>query len=88
MDESRLPLTEHLAELRSRLVKAIVAWILASIGAWTWKEEIFAALLAPAVHALGGGKGHLQAIAPPDPQLASVEPAKATAEPGPSGTSS
>lgn len=64
MDESRLPLTEHLAELRTRLVKAIVAWILASIIAWTWKEEIFAALLAPAIHALGGGKGHLQAIAP------------------------
>jgi sec-independent protein translocase protein TatC len=64
MDESRLPLTEHLAELRTRLVKAILAWVLASIVAWTWKEEIFAALLAPAVHALGGGKGHLQAIAP------------------------
>ena len=64
MDESRLPLTEHLAELRTRLVKAILAWIVASIVAWTWKEQIFAALLAPAVHALGGGKGHLQAIAP------------------------
>jgi sec-independent protein translocase protein TatC len=64
MDETALPLTEHLAELRSRLVKAIVAWLLASILAWNFKEEIFRALLAPAVAALEGGKGHLQAIAP------------------------
>jgi sec-independent protein translocase protein TatC len=64
MDELRLPLTQHLAELRSRLVKSIAAWIIASGIAWTWKEQIFSALLAPAVHALGGGKGHLQAIAP------------------------
>ena len=65
-DENRLPLTQHLAELRTRLVKAILAWIVASAIAWTWKEQIFAALLAPAVQALGGGKGHLQAIAPGD----------------------
>lgn len=64
MDEAALPLTEHLAELRSRLIKAVVAWIAASILAWNFKEEIFRALLAPAVAALGGGKGHLQAIAP------------------------
>lgn len=64
MDESRLPLTEHLAELRSRLVKSVVAWLAASIGAWNFKEQIFAALLAPAVKALADGKGQLQAIAP------------------------
>jgi sec-independent protein translocase protein TatC len=64
LDPSRLPLTQHLAELRSRLVKAILAWIVASGLAWAWKEQIFAALLAPAVQALHGGKGHLQAIAP------------------------
>jgi sec-independent protein translocase protein TatC len=64
MDENRLPLTQHLAELRTRLVRSILAWLLASILAWTWKEQIFAALLAPAVAALGDGHGHLQAIAP------------------------
>lgn len=64
MDETALPLTEHLAELRSRLIKAVVAWLMASILAWTFKEEIFRALLAPAVAALAGGKGQLQAIAP------------------------
>lgn len=64
MDESALPLTEHLAELRSRLIKAIAAWLAASVLAWNFKEEIFRALLAPAVAALAGSKGHLQAIAP------------------------
>ena len=64
MDDTALPLTEHLAELRGRLIKSIVAWITASILAWSFKEEIFRALLAPAVAALGHGKGHLQAIAP------------------------
>ena len=64
MEDSRLPLTEHLAELRNRLIKSIGAWIVASILAWTWKEQIFEQLLAPAVHALSHGKGQLQAIAP------------------------
>ena len=53
VDESRAPLTEHLAELRNRLIKALGAWILASIVAWTYKEQIFAQLLAPAVAAGG-----------------------------------
>jgi sec-independent protein translocase protein TatC len=64
VDDSRLPLTEHLAELRNRLIKSIAAWIAASVLAWTWKEEIFARLLEPAVKALAEGKGQLQAIAP------------------------
>jgi sec-independent protein translocase protein TatC len=64
MDETALPLTEHLAELRSRLIRAVVAWLAASVLAWSFKEEIFRALLAPAVGALAGGKGQLQAIAP------------------------
>ena len=64
MDDTALPLTEHLAELRSRLIKSVVAWLAASLLAWTFKEEIFRALLAPAVAALGHGKGHLQAISP------------------------
>jgi sec-independent protein translocase protein TatC len=64
IDESRAPLTQHLAELRNRMIKALGAWILASILAWTYKEQIFAQLLAPAVAALSEGKGTLQAIAP------------------------
>jgi sec-independent protein translocase protein TatC len=66
MDEVRLPLTEHLAELRARLVKSIVAWVVASCGAWAFKERIFSFLLGPAVRALAehGHGGRLQAIAP------------------------
>ncbi|HXK23477.1 MAG TPA: twin-arginine translocase subunit TatC [Myxococcota bacterium] len=65
MDETRLPLTEHLAELRTRLIRGVGAWLGGSLLAWNYKEEIFRLLLAPAVHALGHGASRpLQAIAP------------------------
>jgi sec-independent protein translocase protein TatC len=63
MDETRLPLTVHLGELRTRIIRILLAWLFGSIAAWTFSDEIFALLLAPAVHALGGGHA-LQAIAP------------------------
>jgi sec-independent protein translocase protein TatC len=63
VDDTRLPLTEHLGELRSRLVKSILAWVIGSILAWSWSQQIFGLLLAPAVDALGHGRP-LQAIAP------------------------
>jgi len=63
MDETRLPLTEHLAELRTRLVRSVVAIAVGMAIAWGFKERIFAELLAPAVAALGKN-AHLQAIAP------------------------
>jgi sec-independent protein translocase protein TatC len=64
VDETRLPLTDHLAELRSRLVKCLLAWVVGTVLAWTWAEEIFAILLKPAVEALGKGGRPLQAIEP------------------------
>ena len=65
MDETRLPLTDHLAELRTRLIRIALAWIAGSALSWSFKEDIFRLLLAPAVHALGGeGARPLQAIAP------------------------
>jgi sec-independent protein translocase protein TatC len=64
MDEKRLPLTEHLAELRTRLIRIALAWLGGSVLAWNAKEEIFRLLLEPAVHALGSGSRPLQAIAP------------------------
>src|SRR5215813_14003413 len=63
MDETRLPLTEHLAELRTRIIRVLLAWVIGSVAAWSYSEQIFAFLLAPAVHALGEGQS-LQAIAP------------------------
>jgi sec-independent protein translocase protein TatC len=64
VDEKRLPLTEHLAELRSRLFRILIAWLIGSAAAWSYSEEIFGLLLRPAVDALGEGERTLQAIAP------------------------
>jgi sec-independent protein translocase protein TatC len=64
VDEARLPLTEHLAELRSRLVRSMLAWVVGAIIAWNWSEQIFGFILKPAIDALGEGDRPLQAIAP------------------------
>ena len=63
MDETRLPLTDHLAELRTRIIRILCAWVVGAVAAWSYSDEIFRLLLAPAVHALGEGQA-LQAIAP------------------------
>ncbi len=63
MEDAALPLTSHLTELRDRILKILAAWLIGAIAAWSWSEEIFALLLAPAVQALGED-GALQAIAP------------------------
>ena len=64
MDETKLPLTEHLAELRGRIFKVLIAWVIGTALAWSFTEEIFGFLLKPAVAALGGEDRPLQAIAP------------------------
>lgn len=64
VNDEKLPLTDHLAELRSRLFKLLLAWLLGTIAAWNFSEEIFGLLLEPAVTALGPGGRALQAIAP------------------------
>jgi sec-independent protein translocase protein TatC len=66
VEDTEQPLTAHLAELRSRVFRILIAWIVGSALAWSWREEIFGTLLAPAIDALGDlGEGHaLQAIAP------------------------
>ena len=64
MDETKLPLTEHLAELRGRIFKVLIVWVIGTALAWSFTEEIFRFLLEPAVAALGGADRPLQAIAP------------------------
>ncbi len=64
MDETRLPLTAHLAELRNRLFRVVLGITLGAVLAWHWKEQIFGFLMEPAVAALGPEGGKLQAIAP------------------------
>jgi sec-independent protein translocase protein TatC len=64
VDDKKLPLTDHLAELRTRLIRAGLSWIAGSVLAWSWKEQIFELLLAPAVKALGPNGAKIHAIAP------------------------
>ena len=47
-DEARMTLIEHLEEFRSRLFRVAIAFVLACIGTWIFKDQIFAWLLEPA----------------------------------------
>jgi sec-independent protein translocase protein TatC len=58
------PLTDHLAELRRRIAWIVGTTLIFSIGAYTFVEEIFGFLMAPAVSALAEHGSGLQAIAP------------------------
>jgi sec-independent protein translocase protein TatC len=53
-DEARMTLIEHLGELRSRIIKVGVAFFVAAVVAWFFREWIFEWLLAPAGDALSG----------------------------------
>src|SRR3712207_63506 len=53
-DEARMTLIEHLDELRSRIIKAGIAFFVAAIVAWFFRKQIFEALLRPAGDALNG----------------------------------
>src|SRR5215217_550701 len=46
-DEARMTLIEHLEELRSRIIKVGVAFIVVSVVAWFFRAQIFEWLLAP-----------------------------------------
>jgi sec-independent protein translocase protein TatC len=64
MDDKALPLTDHLSELRGRVFKILIAWAIGTALAWSYGEELFRILLAPAIAALGPDGGKLQAISP------------------------
>jgi sec-independent protein translocase protein TatC len=64
VDETRLPLVEHLSELRRRISWILVAWLAGALVSWQFHTEIFGALLRPAIEALAPDGGTLQAIAP------------------------
>ena len=53
-DDARLPLTEHLDELRKRLVRSFIAMGIGAALCYNWKEQIFAALMAPLTRNLPG----------------------------------
>jgi len=54
VDETKLPLTDHLAELRARIFRILIAWVIGAAVSWRFSERIFGLLLEPAVAALGG----------------------------------
>lgn len=64
MKDERIPLVEHLAELRRRLFWVIITWIVLSCVSWGLREEIFGFLAQPAIDALAQGHSQLQAITP------------------------
>ena len=46
-DEGRMTLVEHLTELRSRLMKCIIAVVIGGVICWIFYNQIFRALIDP-----------------------------------------
>jgi sec-independent protein translocase protein TatC len=53
-DRHQMTIWEHLEELRSRIVKMLIAFLVGAIVAWTYKEELLTLLTEPFLKA--GGK--------------------------------
>lgn len=66
-EAERMPLIEHLRELRTRLFRALVAFVLASLVGWVLFGPIMQVLLAPLRSALGDPDRPLIAIGVFDP---------------------
>ena len=47
LEQARMSILEHLAELRTRLLYAIIAIIIGAAVAWIWGEQILTFLMAP-----------------------------------------
>lgn len=65
--DQRMPLTEHLKELRSRLMKALIAFVSMSIVGWVAFQPIMSVLLRPLRSTLGDPGRPLVAIGVFDP---------------------
>lgn len=59
IDDSRAPLLDHLIELRTRLLRSVIALILAFAVCMYFADEIFAFLVRPLAEAFGPGQGRL-----------------------------
>jgi len=64
VDDRALPVTDHLAELRTRLAWVLGSMVLGAILSFHFAEQIFGFLLQPATEALATKGSQLQAIAP------------------------
>jgi len=57
--ETRMSLLEHLGELRTRLLRSIIACFVGMLVCWNWKENILDALMAPMLKVLmASGQTH------------------------------
>lgn len=54
-EEEKLPLTEHLEELRDRLIRCFIAVIAGCVVAYIFKEKLFEILARPLIRVLGEG---------------------------------
>lgn len=45
--DDAMPLAEHLRELRSRLIRSLIAIVFGMVAAWIWYPELFAVLRRP-----------------------------------------
>lgn len=57
MDEYRAPLLEHLVELRARLMKVFIAWVVGFVVAYLFKTQTYGFLMQPLVEAYGDAEG-------------------------------
>jgi sec-independent protein translocase protein TatC len=64
VDDRALPITDHLTELRRRIAWIVAAMVVGTGLSFSFAEQIFGFLLAPATDALGANNSKLQAIAP------------------------
>jgi sec-independent protein translocase protein TatC len=54
-EDEKLPLTEHLEELRTRLIRCIIAIAVGACISYAFKEKIFEILSLPLIHAMKAG---------------------------------
>lgn len=66
MDDARMTFTAHLEELRSRLVKCLIAIGIGFVGSYFFKEQFFQVLSRPLVKAMGD-KGTMIFTGIPEP---------------------
>jgi sec-independent protein translocase protein TatC len=56
-EDNKMPLLDHLIELRNRLIYSMIALLVAFLVCYHFAEEIFAFLVHPLAQALGGQEG-------------------------------
>ncbi len=74
VDGHRMPLTEHLEELRQCLIKSLIGLVVGVILSFAFVEQVIAIILAPAVRALQsrGETAEFLTLSPPEPFLLAI----------------